>query len=241
MPEELPAEWQLRDSLPDDFVAAIVNPYFGTLPSYQEGTQTLVIFPLLPLEGVEFEREQTVIYRPGDGWLIRDGGQSMYHPEKNQIPKSSLYGKFIRRVLEGLKEDFAKHGVDIIKRGKPTEAKTWHLLIFRWKREDVVYGKVLEDRGGVTGRLFPVEFKGVLEDRAAPAAVTGRSGQATSPELMQKLKEMALKHNSAQDFILDAVGEVMQSVEDVQLRAHILDKDSTGFWAKTRAEAAQAT
>lgn len=234
--------WALETGLPNDFDFWVARARFGYNPNYQSGSALLLIWEG---ESPDLDIEYPVIWPVGKGWESREDGVSAFHPKRQGFISTSMYGRLIDRVLNGLK-------VDMRSRGDPKKATIWEGLGFHLVTETLTFGKgILEDSGGSTDHLMPTAFLGtrsglqvpVRISTTAPETATAPAGPsvptASAPpasNLNQQLLIWAktMDRPAFQQKAL-SVNEVVNDPANAGLLTQILDDSANGFWAKARA------
>lgn len=228
---EAPDSYEPIEGLPDDFDFWITAASFGFRKEYMSGE-----VPLLIWEGESPDVETaSVIWPIGSGWEVVDGGERVTNEKRERFVKASIYSRLLVRVVKGLE-------VDMRSRGEATEAKVWKGLGFHLRREELPFGAgILEEKGGKTDHLMPVEFLGD-RDKVVPAArvrvkgaveAAGKAGATVTASAVEKklaLLARKLDFKAFQDKALD-VKEVLESDE---LLDRVSDDGPDGFWSQAR-------
>ena len=218
--------WDLDSGLPDKITGKITNAYFGKKAEYQNGEQTLLI---LTIEGQDYDPFEIVLSPGGGGggWEIVDEGRAIKSTKgKTHIIGSSVYGKFINRVVNELK-------VPMSKEGSPLLAESWlGLHPFYWEREELDFGKgIMSEKGGKTIHLMPVSY---LD---ADISITTKSAEpAPSPEIEKQLTELAKASKTHMAFFQAATKVYPNIGSDQVLLTLVLNSAPDGFYGKLHPE-----
>ena len=211
--------WDLDSGLPDKVTAKITNSEFGFKSDYQNGEQPLLI---LTLEGADFDPFD-VAFSLGKDWKIIENGKRIESTKnKTHLVASSMYGRFINRVVNELK-------VPMPEGSSPLLADVWlGLHPFYWEREELDFGKgIMAEKNGKTVHLMPVSY---LLD--ADVGTTAKSmAMVIAPELEAKLT--ALAQASPNDYMafFRAATKIAGVSENSALLADIID-DKGGYFVK---------
>jgi len=253
LPEKQFDPWETSSGLPDDFDFYITRAEFGYIPEYTDNAGEPQLLLLLYGESPDVELDRPIPYSVGKGWQPVKGGKEVVHEDgKKLFVSTSMYGRFIERVVKEL-------GVDMRSRGLPQDATVWEGLGFHMKREKIEYPGLMSDRGGATERLMPTKFLGekgkktkgksraetkepaskeakeaASEPEEKKEAAAGESG-GPPKKLIKKLEILARKTDDYNEFTDKAMDdeEVMQYDNLVD---DIIDDSEDGFWARARAK-----
>jgi hypothetical protein len=217
--------WDLDSGLPDKVTAKITNSEFGFKSDYQNGEQPLLI---LTLEGADFDPFD-VAFSLGKDWKIVDNGKRIESTRgKQHLIKTSMYGRFIDRVVNELKVPVSVLKVSMPESNSPLFAEVWLGLIFYWEREELDFGKgIMSEKGGKTVHLMPVTY---LPN--ADVGTTAKSvAQAIAPELETKLAVLAKASPDHLTFFKAAV-KVAGVSDNTALLNSVMDDSANGFYSK---------
>jgi hypothetical protein len=216
--------WDLDSGLPDKVTGTITNAYWGKKAEYQGGEQTLLI---LTIEGQDYDPFEIVL-SPGTGWEPTDEGRAIKSTKgKTHIIRSSVYGKFIDRVVNELK-------VPMPKESSPLLAESWlGLHPFYFEREELDFGKgIMSERGGKSTHLMPVSY---LSD--ADISTTAKSAAPSpNPELKQKLVELAKVNKTHTAFFQQVTRDFPTIGQDQTLLRLILEDGPLGLYGAQHPE-----
>ena len=219
--------WKLESGLPDNYDFWVVNAQFGYRDEYMDGQACLLI-----LQGQSPEEgEQEMLLGCGRGWEPVNQGQSIEHPTRAGIVKSSGYGRFIERLIED--EDEGGLGVDMSKFGHWANAETWIGLGFHMQRETFDYGGEV----GEVEKPMPTAFLGTKDDIRSDATETAEVDEpSSSPEADEKFmnKLAVLAKKLPIERFQDKALEYDEVMENDALMEDILNESDDGFWARHR-------
>lgn len=209
-------DFELESGLPDDFDAAIARSWFGYKEEYQKGQVPLL---LLDLEGPEIE-PVNVAFSIGADWKIVEGGKRVEHPKgKKRFVMTSMIGRLIDRVVREM-------GIEMWERGFPTDADIWTGLAFHWKREEISFPGLLEEKGGKTTHLMPTDY--------LPDFKVGEAAAPTvEPEMETRLTALAKASEDFNSFAKAAL-KVPGVGDNPKLINSILDESEKGFYAQNK-------
>ncbi|MHA1813643.1 MAG: hypothetical protein ACTSYX_09465 [Candidatus Thorarchaeota archaeon] len=221
MPENT---WDTIEGLPDDFDFIIDDAYFGYRDEYQNGEVALLIW-----EGHSPDEDvDSIIWPCGSGWEVTNRGANVSHPKRNRFVKTSMVGRLIDRVVKEL-------GVDMASRGDATEASVWKGLGFHMRREEMSFGPgILEDRGGKTTHLMPVEFLGEQGAKASKKAGTKTEAKGGGDDLVMKKLSVLAKKLDKDEWQQKAM-DMKEVVDNDDLMAKVLDDSEEGLYEQLRA------
>lgn len=211
--------WDLDSGLPDKVTAKITNSEFGFVADYQNGEQPLLI---LTLEGADFDPFD-VAFSLGKDWKIAENGKRIESTKgKTHLVATSLYGRFIARVVNELK-------VPMSEGSSPLLADVWlGLHPFYWEREELDFGKgIMSEKGGKTVHLMPVTYL----PNADIGTTTKSAAPAIASELETKLAMLAKASSDHLSFFKAAV-KVAGVSDNTALLNSVMDDSPAGFYVK---------
>lgn len=231
--QDVNAAWEVESGLIDDVDGWIANPRFGFKEEYAQAvvatgavaSGAMFLVDILDEKG-EIQGSQG--YSIGTGWEISDDGRYISHPKRKNVVGSSLYGQLQTKVVKDL-------GLDMGKRGDPTDAMSWDKLGFHWN---------LAPHTTVSGEEKFSLMPSTLLEKASPEAVPGSAPAATTPAAaapaagtvnakVEALKLVATSAN-AKEFIMKAV-KVPAIVADDAFMVECTDDGDAGFYAQNKA------
>lgn len=221
--EKMPVDesaWALVSGLPHDVDAWIAEAWFGEREEYTqaiEGDQGAPLLFQVRLANQDGEPAGQQGYSVGSGWEVSDDGKTITHPVRQNIVRTSMYGKFIQKVTKVL-------GVPMHEYGSPLDARTWEGLGFHW---------MLEPHKTVTGaeRESPMPSSFLGDTLPYEGGATGETagGLEIRDDLRAKLTQLA-KANDFKAF-RKLVLQVPEVTDNDDLMALVLDAGDEGFWA----------
>lgn len=235
-------DWGTDSGLVTDFVLRVDEAFFATDARYNGGETLLLNFkgktdkPI----GQDGENEYTVSYPCGSGWVSNDGGESAVSEKgASKFNNQSIMGKIVTSVMTPKSEG----GLDIMNllksRGRPTQAKTWKGLTFRFETVEFNYGGEI----GKKERVMPVEFIGENVDPATgvagaagagagAATATATEGTTGAGALEARLRAMAKTTDTHAAFV-DKALEIPEVSADSALLERVVDENA--LYAEARA------
>lgn len=205
----------------NDFDGTITDAYFGTSPTYNNGT-SLLLHMVVQVderhqEGFEEIEEVTQQYPVGSNWITEDGGRTAQHMSGNankRFHATSLYGKILDEITGATKgygnATMADGGgavvtamtdaSDVLRgRGMPTLAEVWKGLRFRFAEVVFDYGVNRQTQEKmVSRRAMPVEFLGVAEEEKAAPVKKAAPTKAAEAKAKAEAKKAELKKAAVQ-------------------------------------------
>lgn len=224
--------YETETGLPDDFEFAVTDAAFLKSAEVKGGEQ---LFLQLTGDTDEYG-EYEVRILCGPGWDSLDGGKTARH--ESGKPKrwnaNTHMGLWIDRCIKEL--DLGK---TLSGRGDGNEAKVWVGLKFHMKQKQFGFKNNQTGEDVSYSRLLPEAFLGEVGGEAkAPAKAekkaeaNGSSNGAGNKVLLAKLKTLAKKHDTHEEFV-DAAMELDGVTDDEEILNSVVAED--GLYATARA------